>query len=248
MNPEENRGPDKADKTEGEEKMIKFVFFDLDETILDFTKAEANALSRTLCAFGIEPTAHVIERYHEVNISQWRLMEEGKLSRVGVLTRRFELLFAELGWDVDVVSFNDQYEIFLGQGHFFLPGAESVLKELAPLYHLYLATNGASSVQRGRLKSAELEPWFKGIFISEEVGYNKPSIEYFQTCFSKIPNFDPSNAIIIGDSLTSDIRGGKNAGIQTCWLNREGKAPDYDIIPDFTIHTLEELPALLKQL
>jgi 2-haloacid dehalogenase len=228
--------------------MITSVFFDLDETILDFSKAEANALSRTLCAFGIEPTAHVIERYHEVNISQWRLMEEGKLSRVGVLTRRFELLFAELGWDVDVVSFNDQYETFLGEGHFFLPGAEAVLKELAPHYHLYLATNGASSVQRGRLKSAGLEPWFEGIFISEEVGYNKPSVEYFKACFSQIKDFDPATAVIVGDSLTSDIRGGKNAGIRTCWLNRMGNAPDYDIIPDCTIRTLEELPALLKQL
>ena len=229
--------------------MLRSVFFDLDETILDFTRAEAVALSRALCAFDREPTPHVIERYHVLNISQWKLMEEGKLSRVGVLTRRFELLFEEMGWDPEgVLAFNDQYEIFLGEGHYFLPGAEELLKELAPQYDLYLATNGASSVQRGRLKSAGLEPYFKGIFISEEVGFNKPSLEYFQSAFATIPNFDPEAAIIVGDSLTSDIRGGRNAGIRTCWLNPAGEDPRPDIIPDYTVRTLEELPALFKTL
>ena len=228
--------------------MLKSIFFDLDETLLDFTRAEAVALSRALRAFGIEPTPHVLERYHVLNISQWKLMEEGRLSRVGVLTRRFELLFEELGWDVDVPSFNDQYEIFLGEGHFFLPGAEALLEQLAPRYDLYLATNGASSVQRRRLKSAGIEPYFKGIFISEEVGYNKPSIEYFQTSFAAIPNFDPAAAVIVGDSLTSDIRGGKNAGIRTCWLNPAGEAPLGDIVPDFTVRSVEELPVLFETL
>ena len=227
--------------------MLKSVFFDLDETILDFTRSEAVALSRALRAFDREPTAHIIERYHILNISQWKLMEEGKLSRVGVLTRRFELLFEEMGWDLDEVpAFNEQYEIFLGQGHFFLPGAEELLKELAPQYDLYLATNGASAVQRGRLKTAGLEPYFKGIFISEEVGYNKPSPEYFQVAFASIPGFDPATAVIVGDSLTSDIRGGRNAGIRTCWLNPTGEDPRPDILPDYMVRTLEELPALFK--
>lgn len=229
--------------------MLKSVFFDLDETLLDFTRSEAVALSRALRAFDREATSHVIERYHVLNISQWKLMEEGKLSRVGVLTRRFELLFEELGWDLEEVpAFNDQYEIFLGEGHFFLPGAEELLKQLAPQYDLYLATNGASAVQRGRLKSAGLEPYFKGIFISEEVGYNKPSLEYFRSAFAAIPDFDPTTAIIVGDSLTSDIWGGKNAGIRTCWLNPAGAAPHSSILPDYTVRTLEELPALFKTL
>lgn len=228
--------------------MLKSIFFDLDETLLDFTQAEAVALTRAFHVFEIEPTPHVIERYHALNISQWRLMEEGKLSRVGVLTRRFELLFEELGWDLSPQEMNDQYEIFLGEGHYFLPGAEELLKELAPKYDLYLATNGASEVQRGRLKSAGIAPYFKGIFISGEVGYNKPSLEYFQASFASIPDFDPGAAIIVGDSLTSDIRGGKNAGIRTCWLNPEGKEPYPDIIPDYTVRTLEELPALFAHL
>ena len=229
--------------------MLRSVFFDLDETLLDFTRAEAVALSRALRCFGMEPTRHIIDRYHVLNISQWRLMEEGKLSRVGVLIRRFELLFEEMGWGLETVpAFNNQYELFLGQGHYFLPGAEDLLKELAPKYDLYLATNGASEVQRGRLKSAGIEPYFKGIFISGEVGYDKPSPEYFRSCFAAIPDFDPDSAIIVGDSLTSDIRGGKNAGIRTCWLNPTGAEPHSGIVPDYTVRTLEELPALFRSL
>ena len=229
--------------------MLKSIFFDLDETLLDFTRAEAVALSRALRCFGREPTDQIIRRYHVLNISQWRLMEEGKLSREGVLTRRFELLFEEMGWPAEQVpAFNDRYEIFLGQGHYFLPGAEDLLKELAPQYDLYLATNGASAVQRGRLKSAGIEPYFKGIFISGEVGYNKPSREYFQTAFAAIPNFDPAAAVIVGDSLTSDIRGGRNAGIRTCWLNPTDAEPHSGILPDYTVRKLEELPALFRTL
>ena len=229
--------------------MLRSIFLDLDETLLDFSQAEAVALSRTLRCFEIEPTDHIIQRYHVLNISQWRLMEEGKLSREGALTRRFELLFEEMGWSLEQVpAFNDQYEIFLGQGHYFLPGAEDLLKELAPRYDLYLATNGASEVQRGRLKSAGIEPYFKGIFISGEVGYNKPSAEYFQTVFAAISDFDPACAIIVGDSLTSDIRGGRNAGIRTCWLNPTGAEPHSGILPDYTVRTLEELPALFRTL
>mgnify|MGYP002516887021 CR=1 FL=1 len=176
-------------------------------------------------------------------------LEDKVLTRERVLVRRFELLFEEMGWSLEQVpAFNDQYEIFLGQGHYFLPGAEDLLKELAPRYDLYLATNGASEVQRGRLKSAGIEPYFKGIFISGEVGYNKPSAEYFQTVFAAISDFDPACAIIVGDSLTSDIRGGRNAGIRTCWLNPTGAEPHSGILPDYTVRTLEELPALFRTL
>ena len=229
--------------------MLKSIFFDLDETLLDFTRAEAVALSRALRCFGREPTDQIIRRYHVLNISQWRLMEEGKLSREGVLTRRFELLFEEMGWPAEQVpAFNDRYEIFLGQGHYFLPGAEDLLKELAPQYDLYLATNGASAVQRGRLKSAGIEPYFKGIFISGEVGYNKPSREYFQTAFAAIPNFDPAAAVIVGDSLTSDIRGGINAGLKTVWVNPSHKENHTEAIPDYEIESITQLQSLLETL
>lgn len=228
--------------------MIQTVFFDLDDTLLDFHKAEAESLRRTLPAFGIEPTQAVLDRYHEINLAQWRLLEEGKLTRPQVLLRRYELLFAELGVARSPAEVCEAYERELAGEVWFISGAETLLELLAPRYDLYLATNGTAVVQHSRLKSAGLERYFKGIFISEEVGADKPEPEYFHRCFAAIPEFDPACAIIVGDSLTSDIRGGRNAGIRTCWFNPAHKLAEPEFVPDFEIHALADLPALLETL
>lgn len=229
--------------------MVKTVFFDLDDTLLDFRRAEAESLRQTLPVFGIDPAPAVLDRYHEINIAQWQLLEQGKLTREQVLLRRYELLFAELGAEhTDPAAVCARYEENLAFGHWFIPGAEELLETLAPRYDLYLATNGTAAVQRSRLRLTGLTRYFKGIFISEEMGADKPSAEYFRRCFAAIPDFDPASAVMVGDSLTSDIRGGQNAGIRTCWFNPAGKPPRPDIRPDCIIQTLEELPALLETL
>lgn len=228
--------------------MLKTIFFDLDDTLLDFHKAEREALTRTLRTFAIDPTSAVLDRYHILNAEQWALLEEGKLTRPQVLTRRFDLLFAELGIACSSREVCDCYETLLAQGHWFIPGAPELLEELVPRYELYLASNGAAMVQRSRLKSAGIEPYFKGVFISDEMPADKPSPSFFEACFAAIPGFDPSAALMVGDSLTSDIRGGNNAGIRTCWFNPDQKPPRADIVPDYTIRTLAELPGLLNTL
>lgn len=228
--------------------MIKNVFFDLDDTLLDFRRAEAESLKRTLPVFGIIPEPAVLERYHEINVAQWQLLEEGKLTRPQVLLRRYELLFQELGVSCSPAEVCALYERNLACGYWFTPGAQELLDRLAPQYDLYLATNGTADVQWSRLKSAKLERYFKGIFISEEVGADKPSPAYFERCFAKIPGFSPSESIIVGDSLTSDIRGGRQVGMKTCWFNPRKKPCRPDLLPDHTIHTLEELSPLLEKL
>ena len=205
--------------------MVKSIFLDLDDTILDFQKAEKRAISETLRSFGIEPTAAVVERYHQLNRQQWELLEEGKLTRPQVLTRRFDLLFGELGVDRSSHEAQAVYEVQLSQGHFFMPGAWELLETLAPRYDLYLE-----------------------IFVSEQMGANKPSPAFFQACFAAIPDFDPAAALVVGDSLTSDIRGARNVGLRSCWYNPEDLPPRPDIVPDYTIRTLEELPPLLERL
>lgn len=228
--------------------MIRTILFDLDDTLLDFRRAEAESLKRTLPAFGVEPAPAVLERYHEINAAQWRLLEEGKLTQPQVLLRRYELLFEEQGIVCSPAEVCEAYERNLACGHWFIPGAEALLQALTPRYDLYLATNGTAAVQHSRLDSAGIRPYFKGIFISEEMGADKPSPEYFRRCFAAIPGFDPAAALMVGDSLTSDIRGGKAAGIRTCWFNPKGKPPRLDILPDHTIGALSELPALLETL
>ena len=228
--------------------MLTHIFFDLDNTLLDFDRGEAHALSRAFLEFGIDPTPAVLARYHDINLSQWELLEEGKLTKDQVLTRRFDLLFAELGVSCDSQAVCDLYESFLAEEYDFIPGALELLEALSPRYSLHLATNGASAVQRRRLADAGILTYFQNIFISEEVGFHKPSPAFFLACFAAIPGFDHTSALMVGDSLTSDIRGGRNAGLRTCWFDRLGRPYRPDVLPDYTVAALDQLPALLDTL
>ena len=228
--------------------MLTHIFFDLDNTLLDFDRGEANVLSRAFRQFGIDPTLAVLARYHDINLRQWELLEEGKLTKDQVLTRRFDLLFAELGVSCDSQAVCDLYESFLAEEHDFIPGALELLEALSPRYSLHLATNGASAVQRRRLADAGILTYFQNIFISEEVGFHKPSPAFFLACFAAIPGFDHTSALMVGDSLTSDIRGGRNAGLRTCWFDHLGRPYRPDILPDYTVAALDQLPALLDTL
>lgn len=227
--------------------MVEFLFLDLDDTILDFHKAERIAVSKTIRDFGVEPTDEILSRYHVINKAHWERLERGEITRAEVLVNRFAVLFSELGIEVDARACARTYERNLSIGHYFLPGAEEAVKALHKKYRLYLASNGTAAVQQGRLTSAGLYPYFEQAFISQEIGFNKPSREYFDACFAKIPDFDPARAVMVGDSLTSDILGGINAGLPTVWVNPEGKK--YGAIrPDYEIKALSELEGLLETL
>ena len=228
--------------------MVKTVFLDLDDTILDFHRAEGIALRRTFEELGMQVDDAVLRRYHEINKRHWEMLEEGLITRQQVKTRRFEQLFAEMGMTCDGEEVWKVYEKNLSIGHYFIDGAQELLETLAPRYDLYLASNGTAAVQKSRLASADIEKYFKGKFISEEMGVNKPSLLYFERCFAAIPEFSRETAVIVGDSLTSDIRGGLNAGIRTVWFNPEGNEPREDIRPHYTFGALSELPALLEKL
>ena len=227
--------------------MIEFLFIDLDDTILDFKMAERIAATKTIRSFGAEPTEEVLHRYHLINKWHWEQMELGKMTRQQVLEGRFQKLFAELGMEVDAAACAVAYGNNLSQGHYFLPGAEEAVDALSKKYRLFLASNGTSHVQHGRLKSANLYRFFEKVFISHEIGHNKPSIEYFQACFAQIPDFDLSKAMIVGDSLSSDMKGGINAGLKTVWVN-PGHASSGDLNPDYEIENLTQLEALLEKL
>lgn len=228
--------------------MIRHVFLDVDNTILDFNKAEAIALEKTLSALSVPHSPEVIRRYSQLNLAQWKLLEQGKLTREQVKVRRYRLLFDELKTDASPEKAARIYEGLLGQGHYFIDGAVEMLQALYGSFHLYLATNGTASVQKSRLKSAEIEPFFEQIFISEELGCNKPETAFFERCFAAIPDFKKEEAVMVGDSLTSDILGGIRAGIRTIWFNKDLKESSGEIRPDHTIKALSELPGLLRSM
>lgn len=224
------------------------VLFDIDDTVLDFKMAEKIAVSKTLRGIGIEPTDEIVERYSEINLAQWEKLELGQISRAEVLSSRFDMLFDELGIQYSGFEAQKTYEKLLEIGHYFMPGAEELLKKLYGKYELCLVSNGTASVQESRLKSAGISYMFKGIFISESIGVEKPAREFFDRCFAQMPDADRARCIIVGDSLTSDIRGGINAGIKTCWYNFRHKPPRADIVPDHTITELSALPELLENI
>ena len=228
--------------------MLKTIFFDLDDTLLDFTRSEAAALKRVLTEIGAPTSNAVLHRYHIINASQWKLLEKGELTRDEVLIRRFALLFDELGLRYSAESVCMQYEEYLKEGHWLLPGVPELLDILAPRYDLYIVSNGSTAVQNCRLDASGLRPWFREIFISEEIGFDKPSVNFFTACFAAIPDFSKETALIVGDSLTADIQGGRDAGLRTCWFNPAGKSPKGGIQPDYEIAALEELPDLLASL
>ena len=228
--------------------MIEILFLDLDDTILDFHKAERIALAKTFRAFGADPTETVLNRYHVINKEHWERLERREITREQTLLGRFQALFQEMGIPVDPEAVAREYEKNLAIGHYFLPGAEEAVASLSKKYELYLASNGTASVQKGRLTSANLYRYFRQVFVSQEIGYNKPSREYFDACFARIPGFDRKKAMIVGDSLTSDILGGKNAGIRTCWVNPSHAPGRADILPDYEIEALSQLEALLDQI
>ena len=228
--------------------MYEILFLDLDDTILDFHKAERIAIGKTIRDFGVEPTEEILQRYHVINKWHWEQLELGKLTRAEVLENRFGVLFDELGLEVDKTACARAYEKHLSIGHYFLPGAEEAVDALSKKYRLFLASNGTASVQKGRMTSANLYRFFEKVFVSQEIGHNKPSKAYFDACFAQIPGFDPKKAIIVGDSLTSDILGGKNAGIATCWVNPNRLPGREDIRPDYEIEALTQLEGLLEAL
>lgn len=227
--------------------MIEFLFLDLDDTILDFKKAERVAIGKTIRNFGVEPTEEILTLYHKINKWHWEQLELGTMTRAEILVNRFAVLFRELGKEVDAPACAKVYEKNLATGHWFLPGAEEAVDALSKKYRLFLASNGTASVQKGRMTSANLYRFFETVFVSQEIGHNKPSKAYFDACFAAIPGFDPEKAIIVGDSLSSDIQGGINAGIKTVWVNPDHKSSG-DIKPDYEIEALYQLEALLETL
>lgn len=228
--------------------MIRNVLFDLDDTLFDFHKAEKIALTKTLVHFGINPTEETLALYSTINAAHWKRLELGKISREEVKVGRYRELFKTIGVECDPVKATAYYESMLAIGHYFMPGAPELLEELYRKYRLYIVSNGTAKVQEGRIGSSGIAKYMDGIFISQILGANKPDKQFFDICFAEIPDFSLSETVIIGDSLSSDIKGGINAGITTVWFNPKGIENDNDIKPDYTIKELSEVPGLLSQI
>ena len=222
------------------------ILLDVDGTLLDFGAAEQVGIAAVLARYGFEADEERIRLYHRINGAAWAAFERGEVTKERLVEERFETFFQELGKNVNGREAEDLYRSYLDQSAVLIDGAEDICRYLKERgYGLYVVTNGTSTTQYKRLALSGLDAYMDGIFVSEDAGSQKPQKEYFDYCFARIPQADPSRMILVGDSLTSDIKGGINAGVSTCWYNPAGLPEREDIRPDRQIRRLEELKELL---
>lgn len=224
----------------------RFALFDADNTLLDFSRAERTAVSLCLSARGLPADDATTSLYATINDGHWKRLEQGLTTRDRLKSERFADLFSQLGYTGDPNIMAADYEATLARQCFLIDGALELIQALHGKCRLFIVTNGTASVQKSRFGSCPLAPYFEASFISEEMECHKPEKIFFDRVASAIPNFDPRQAIVIGDSLTSDIQGGINAGMDTCWFNPQHKSAPVGMQITYTVSALREiLPILL---
>lgn len=225
----------------------KYLLWDIDGTILDFLAAEKAAI-RTLFAkykFG-ECSDEMLARYSAINVRYWQALERNEMTKPEILVGRFREFFEKEGLDVSKAEeFNADYQIALGDTVVFCDNSYELICKLKEKYVLAAVTNGTKIAQDKKLKMSNLDKVFDYVFISEEIGVEKPNKGFFDKVIETMELRDPSEALIIGDSLTSDIKGGNNAGIDTCWYNPKGNHCDREVTIKYTISNLWDIEKIL---
>lgn len=227
------------------------ILLDADDTLLDFGKSERQALERTFSDHQLPFTQEIDDRYQAINKKLWKQFEQNQIGKEALLNARFTLLFQEMGLssrpDLDGAAFNREYLDHLGEGSFLLDQAEELCRRLYKMgCRLYLATNGVSRAQYRRINGTPIAELFSALFVSEDTGYQKPMKEYFEAVLSKVPGFCPKRAIMVGDSLSSDIRGAVSAGLDSCWYNPRHLPNQSGVKPTYEISELLELEAIVS--
>ena len=214
----------------------KYILFDLDDTLLDFEKAEHIAFNKLLEDSDIQFNEELFNKYKEINKALWRRFELGEMSNKEVTKLRFEQFFSLLGKKVDGREYDVSFRSYLAMGNQLFDGVVELLDKLSKTHVMCIASNGVGVTQHN-----DLNKYFEHIFISEEVGYQKPDVEFFNFIFQKLGDIDKKEVIIVGDNLMSDILGGINSGIDTCWINPKNSPVDNEVKPTYIVKKVTDL-------
>jgi 2-haloacid dehalogenase len=222
--------------------MYRIFLLDIDNTLLDFDAAEEQGFIKMIQSYDLEYNDEMLSQYKKMNRHLWDLLEQGKIGREELLNTRFHEFFRLYDTEISGEEAEGRYREHLGNNSDLIPGAKGTLIKLKQMgKQLYTASNGVYSTQIQRLKNAGIYHLFDGMFISEQVGYEKPSLYFFQHCFNNIQNFEKDKAIMVGDSLSSDIQGAVNVGIDSCLFNRS-----LETLPTGATHTIHDISQLLN--
>lgn len=228
--------------------MIKVLLWDIDGTLLNFLEAEKYAIRKCFSIFNLgECTDDMLARYSKINDKYWKMLERGEITKE-VLHNRFEEFFKleEIAF-TEIETFNGEYQVRLGDEIFFNDDSYELMKKLKGHLLQYAVTNGTYVAQKRKLERSGLDKLFDGVFISEHIGIEKPNKAFFDVIWEKIGHYEKDEVMIIGDSLTSDMKGGENAGIISCWYNPYNVENKSDVKPDFEICDLRQIEEIIEK-
>ena len=220
------------------------LIFDADDTLYDYSKAEIYALKNLFKDIGIDYNEIYQEIYNEINKKIWEDFEKGLISQKDLKNERFKILFDKLNFkslDFKNINFGEIYQEHLSNADFLFEESLDIIKKLHKKYRLAIITNGLLKVQEKRIRKNEIAKYFEEIVISDEVNMRKPNKDIFDYTLNKMQVEDRTKVLMIGDSLTSDILGGINSGIDTCFINLYKKKNKSDINANFEINHVREL-------
>ena len=224
------------------------ILFDADNTLLDFDAAERKALAETLTEYGIEPSSETVQKYREINEGLWRQLEKGQIRRDKLVSERFTRFLKEIGAAGNGAEMNRFYLDKLASHPDLMPGnVLDVLRELAEVATLAIVTNGFDRVQGRRVKESGVAEWMEEVFVSERLESEKPNRKIFDAALRTLGVENREHVLVVGDSLTSDIQGGANAGLDNCWYKRDHKENPGLVSPTYEIDALEQLYPIVME-
>ena len=220
------------------------VFIDIDDTLLDFTKCANDAIKSACNKFGVPYTTTLVDTFHPINLDLWHRLEKKEVTKEKLFDTRFQIVFDKLGIKADGIVFETAFRENFHESAILVDGARDLLEYLRSKYKVYVASNASMHQQTNRMKRAELDGYIDGYFVSEEIGFPKPQKEFFDACFKALPDMKPQDVVMIGDSLSADIKGACEYGLKTIWYNHRNE-PTADVKCDYIVSRLSEIKNIL---
>lgn len=220
------------------------VFIDIDDTLLDFTKCANDAIKSACNKFGVPYTTTLVDTFHPINLDLWHRLEKKEVTKEKLFDTRFQIVFDKLGIKADGIAFETAFRENFHESAILVDGARDLLEYLRSKNKVYVASNASMHQQTNRMKKAELDGYIDGYFVSEEIGFPKPQKEFFDACFKALPDVKPQDVVMIGDSLSADIKGACEYGLKTIWYNHRNE-PTSDVKCDYIVSRLSEVKNIL---